>query len=145
MLGCSCRIEAGSRTLWLFKPSTFMNDSGRALRAFADFHKIETGAILVAHDEIDFEVAKTRLKCGGGHGGHNGLADVIRHLGADFWRLRLGVGHPGRRDQVTRYVLNDPGEDDTAAIMAAIERACDVVEQLAAGDFDAAMNALHTD
>lgn len=143
--GSSCRVEAGSRTLWLFKPSTFMNDSGRALRAFADFYKIETRNILVAHDEIDFEVAKTRLKRGGGHGGHNGLVDVIRHLGADFWRLRIGVGHPGRRDQVTRHVLSDPGGDDAAVIMAAIERACDVVEHLADGAFDAAMTALHTD
>ena len=145
LLGASCRIEAGSCALWLFKPATFMNDSGRALRAFADFHKLETRAILVAHDEIDFEVAKTRVKYGGGHGGHNGLADVIRHLGADFWRLRIGVGHPGRRDKVTRHVLSNPGEDDVVAIMAAIECACDVIEQLADGDFDAAMNALHTD
>ncbi len=145
LLGSSCRIEAGSRALWLFKPSTFMNDSGRALRAFADFYKIETRNMLVAHDEIDFEVAKTRLKRGGGHGRHNGLVDVIRHLDADFWRLRVGVGHPGDRDKVVRHVLSDPGGDDTAAIMAAIERACDVVERLAEGDFDAAMTALHTD
>ena len=114
------------------------------MRAFADFYKIETCAILVAHDEIDFEVAKTRLKRGGGHGGHNGLADVIRHLGADFWRLRIGVGHPGDRDQVTRYVLSDPGRDDDDAIKEAIGRACDVAERLAGGEFDAAMNALHT-
>lgn len=143
--GAGCRIEIASRSLWLFIPSTFMNDSGRALRAFAGFHKIEADRILVAHDEIDFEVAKTRLKHGGGAGGHNGLADIIRHLGAGFWRLRIGVGHPGHRDRVVRHVLSDPDADAAAAIRAGLERACDAAELLVAGGFDGAMNALHAD
>ncbi len=143
--GSSCRIEAGSKTLWLFMPSTFMNDSGRALQVFAGFHKIETSRILVAHDEIDFEVSKTRLKWSGGNGGHNGLADIIRRLGADFWRLRIGVGHPGSRSKVTRHVLSDPDEDAAAAIRTDIARACDVTGLLVEGEFESAMNVLHAD
>jgi len=141
--GSSCRVEIASKPLWLFIPSTFINESGRALRAFAGFHKIDADAILVAHDEIDFEVAKIRLKHGGGAGGHNGLADIIRHIGAGFWRLRIGVGHPGHRDRVVRHVLSDPDEDAAAAIRTGLERACDTAEHLVAGGFDGAMNALH--
>lgn len=144
--GALARAQAGGRDLRLLKPDTLMNRSGQAVAAVANFHKIPPDAILVAHDEIDLPPGTVRIKHGGGHGGHNGLRDIASRLGSpDFWRLRIGVGHPGNRDDVIDYVLRRPSPDDRRAIEAAIERALDETDRLIGdGDLEAAMHALHT-
>ncbi|HEX6136575.1 MAG TPA: aminoacyl-tRNA hydrolase [Casimicrobiaceae bacterium] len=131
------------------KPMTFMNLSGRALAAIARFFGIAPDALLVVHDELDLRPGEAKLKLGGGVAGHNGLRDIHAHLGsADFWRLRLGIGHP--RDsalperEVVDYVLKPPDADDRKAIEAAIERALDAWRDIAAGDMERAMMTLHT-
>ncbi|HMI37554.1 MAG TPA: aminoacyl-tRNA hydrolase, partial [Steroidobacteraceae bacterium] len=100
------RVRIADCELWLMKPTTFMNRSGAAVQSLAAFQRLEPGQILVAHDEIDLLPGVARIKQGGGHGGHNGVRDVIAHLGPDFWRLRIGVGHPGSKDQVIDAVLD---------------------------------------
>jgi len=131
--------------LRLLQPETFMNHSGRAVSSLAGFFKIPVGRILVAHDEIDLRPGDVRLKVGGGHGGHNGLRDIINHMGSpEFARLRIGVGHPGTADEVIDYVLRRPGKAEQADIDAAIERACDVLPDMLDGDLSRAMQALHT-
>ncbi|BAZ95189.1 peptidyl-tRNA hydrolase [Thiohalobacter thiocyanaticus] len=128
----------------LLKPTTFMNRSGQSVAALAGFFKIPPEAILVVHDELDLEPGTVRLKRGGGHGGHNGLRDLISALGSrEFLRLRVGIGHPGHRDDVVNYVLNRPSSEDRIAIDAAIESALLEVPKIVSGDLDAAMNALH--
>ena len=128
----------------LLKPTTFMNRSGQSVAALAGFFKIPPEAILVVHDELDLEPGTVRLKRGGGHGGHNGLRDLISALGSrEFLRLRVGIGHPGHRDDVINYVLNKPSADDRIAIDAAIESALLQVPAIVRGDHEAAMNALH--
>ena len=130
--------------LWLQKPQTYMNQSGGAVASVARFHRIEPAAILVVHDEIDLPPGSARLKEGGGHGGHNGLRDLIAHLGPGFWRLRLGVGHPGSRDQVIDYVLERPRLEERELIDAALGRALDVVPELVRDGTQKAMQSLHT-
>jgi peptidyl-tRNA hydrolase, PTH1 family len=131
------------------KPMTFMNGSGRAVAAVARFFGIGPDAILVAHDELDLRPGEAKMKLGGGHAGHNGLRDIHAHLGsADFWRLRLGIGHP--RDtalperEVIDYVLKPPDAADRGAIDAAIVRALDAWRDIAAGEMERAMMTLHT-
>lgn len=143
LYGATTAVEIAGRSVRLFKPGGYMNESGRALQACALFHKVAPERVLVAHDEIDFPAAKVRLKCGGGHGGHNGLRDVAAHLGSDFWRLRIGVGHPGSRERVTPHVLGDATAEEQAAIRESLGCALAVVAQLVRGEFDAAVNALH--
>ncbi len=134
------------RSVWLLEPTTYMNRSGEAVAALARFYKIPPAAILVAHDELDLPPGVARLKLGGGHGGHNGLRDIIARLGSrDFPRLRIGIGHPGHKDQVTAYVLSRPRPEERAAIEAAIDRALAVLPQVVAGELQAAMNELHRD
>src|SRR5690606_8275070 len=106
------RIRLAGREVWLAKPQDFMNNSGRVTAAVAAFYKIAPEAILVAHDELDLPPGGLRLKSGGGAGGHNGLKDLIAHVGEKFWRLRIGVGHPGHRDLVTPYLLGRLGAAD---------------------------------
>jgi len=135
--------------LRLAKPSTYMNLSGRAVGALARFFAIAPAEILVVHDELDLPPGEARLKFGGGVAGHNGLKDIRAHLAtADFWRLRLGIGHPRDSDvpqqQVVDYVLKPPRRDERAAIGDAIERGLAVVPLLVAGDTERAMTALHT-
>lgn len=130
----------------LFIPNTYMNESGIAVLAVAHFYKIPPEAILVAHDEIDFEVGTTRLKKGGGHGGHNGLRDIIKHLNsADFWRLRLGVGHPGHKDRVHDYVLSRPTVAEHQSILRDVDQAMAVLPLLLQGKTEQAMTELHSD
>jgi len=140
------RVHAGARDLRLLKPDTLMNRSGLAVGAVAGFLKIPPAGILVAHDDIDLPPGTVRLKFGGGHGGNNGVRDVAARLGtADFWRLRIGVGHPGNRDAVIDYVLGRPSPDDRRAIEDALTRAVEETDRLIAdGDVEGAMNALHT-
>lgn len=129
---------------WLIKPGTFMNRSGQAVAALAGFYKIPVARILVVHDELDLPPGTARLKQGGGHGGHNGLRSLVADLGADFWRLRLGIGHPGHKDLVTDYVLGKPSQDDRLSIEAAITRAVEIVPAMIAGDPQGAMLKLHS-
>jgi PTH1 family peptidyl-tRNA hydrolase len=138
------RTSVDGVELWLQKPLTFMNGSGVAVASLARFQRIDPGAILVVHDEIDLPPGAVRLKQGGGHGGHNGLRDVIAHLGPDFWRLRLGVGHPGSKDEVIDYVLQRPAAAERQLIEAALARALDVVPELVRDGTQKAMQALHT-
>ena len=128
----------------LFRPNTFMNDSGRAVAAAAGFYKVPIGRILIAHDEIDLPAGTVRLKRGGGHGGHNGLRDVVPCLGsAGFSRIRIGVGHPGSRGRVVGHVLDRPPPHERAAIDEAIERALEHIGRIVGGDLEGAMNVLH--
>ena len=143
--GLAARIIVNDREVWLLKPETFMNLSGRAVSALAGFYKIAPDEILVVHDELDLPPGTVRLKKGGGHGGHNGLKDIIAQLGTpDFWRLRLGIGHPGDRDSVVNFVLNAPQRAERDLIDAAVGASLAGVPQLLSGDFSAAMLKLHT-
>lgn len=129
----------------LLKPQTFMNVSGRAVGAVAQFYKLEPAQILVVHDELDLPPGSVKLKLGGGHGGHNGLKDIITHLGTrDFWRLRIGIGHPGERTEVVDYVLNAPRKEEQMLIEAALRRAQDVSALIIEGKLEAAMLKLHS-
>ena len=128
----------------LFRPDTFMNHSGRAVAAVAGFYKIPTERILIAHDEIDLPPGTVRLKRGGGHGGHNGLRDVVPQLaGSGFSRIRIGVGHPGHKDRVVGHVLDRPSPAERSAIDEAIDRVMDKIAGIARGDLEGAMNTLH--
>jgi peptidyl-tRNA hydrolase, PTH1 family len=142
--GAATRLLDGGRELWLLEPQTYMNASGRAVAALARFYKIEAAEILVVHDELDLLPGDAKLKKGGGHGGHNGLRDIIAVLGADFWRLRIGIGHPGDKSQVVNFVLKAPSREEARLIEDAIERSFAVLPHIEAGDFAAAMKQLHT-
>ena len=130
---------------WLLKPSTFMNNSGKAVATLANYYKILPSEILVAHDELDLPAGSAKLKFGGGHGGHNGLKDIHAALGtADYWRLRLGIDHPGDKNEVINYVLKAPTKTEMDALQASIHAACGVVDLLIKGEFESAMQKLHT-
>lgn len=129
----------------LLIPTTFMNLSGQSVGALASYYKIPPEAILVAHDEIDLPVADIRLKKDGGHGGHNGLRDIIQHLHSHtFYRLRIGVGHPGNSKEVIDYVLKPAKKSERAEIEASLEKAQDILPDLLDGHFQKAMQHLHT-
>ena len=137
--------NARSDGLWILLPQTFMNRSGLAVRALAQFYKIEPKEILVVHDELDIPPGQLRLKFGGGSGGHNGLKDISSHLGSpDYWRLRVGVGHPGDRNEVVNFVLKPPRREEQEAIDAALDRALIAWPQLQRADFSAAMQKLNS-
>jgi PTH1 family peptidyl-tRNA hydrolase len=139
------KLAADGHDCFLLLPQTYMNDSGRAVAALANFYKIATPDILVVHDELDLPPGAARLKKGGGVAGHNGLKDIARHMGPDFWRLRLGIGHPGDRAQVASYVLHPPREDETRLISGAVERSLELWPLIAAGQMEKAMHRLHTE
>lgn len=142
--GLAGRTVVGGEALWLLKPQTFMNLSGKAVAALARFFKVEPGQILVVHDELDLPPGQLRLKRGGGNGGHNGLKDIQAQLGsADTWRLRLGVGHPGQREAVVGHVLRTPPADEAVAIQRCIEESMQSLPLLAAGDMATAVQRLH--
>lgn len=137
-----CRLADGC---WLIKPDTFMNRSGQAVIALMNFYKIPLSQVLVAHDELDLPVGQARLKRDGGHGGHNGLRDIIQKAGGkDFLRLRLGIDHPGNKNQVSDYVLNRPPLADRISINAAVDAAVDLYPVISSGDLQKAMNQLHS-
>jgi peptidyl-tRNA hydrolase, PTH1 family len=143
------RVARAVGDLRLLKPGTYMNLSGRAVAALAQFFAIAPAEILVVHDELDLRPGEAKMKFGGGHAGHNGLRDIVARLGAaDFWRLRLGIGHPRDsaipQQEVVDYVLQPPRSDERAAIADAIDRALDAWPSIATGDFERAMMALHT-
>ncbi|MBN8280503.1 MAG: aminoacyl-tRNA hydrolase [Gammaproteobacteria bacterium] len=139
-----CRVTMSGRTVRLVKPATFMNRSGRSARKVLDYYAVPPEQLLVVHDELDLSPGTARLKKGGGHGGHNGLRDIVATCGADFLRLRLGIGHPGHKDLVTDYVLHAPGKAERAQILDAMAEALPAVEILAASGLEKAMQRLHT-
>jgi PTH1 family peptidyl-tRNA hydrolase len=137
--GLAARVNVGGRPLWLLEPTTFMNLSGKSVAALARFFKIEPGEILVAHDELDLLPGQVKLKLGGSHAGHNGLKDIHAQLGSpDYWRLRIGIGHPGVKAQVIDYVLKKPLADQRVEIQKAIEQALSGLDLVLDGDMDRA-------
>jgi len=143
--GETARGHLHGHEVWLLKPQTFMNGSGRAVGALAQFYKIPPEEVMVVHDELDLPPGVARLKKGGGHGGHNGLKDTIAHLGTkDFWRLRIGIGHPGERSAVSNYVLGDPRREDRELIDEAMHKAQGVAHLIIEGKAEAAMLKLHS-
>lgn len=136
---------SNSNDTWLLKPNTFMNASGKAVAALANYYKILPEQILVIHDELDLPAGTVKLKKAGGHGGHNGLKDITAALGTpDFWRLRLGIGHPGDRNEVVNFVLKAPTKDEQSALDGAIDKSLSILPQLLSGDFEQAMLKLHS-
>ena len=133
-------VGRSSKQIWMLLPQTYMNRSGQAVGALARFHRIDPAEILVVHDELDIPPGQLRLKFGGGMGGHNGLKDITSHLGTqDYWRLRIGIGHPGDRNEVANYVLKPPRREEQAEIESAIERAIDVWPYIEKGEWNAAI------
>ena len=131
--------------LWLLLPQTFMNRCGQSVRALTQFFRIEPAEILVLHDELDLPPGQMRLKFGGGLGGHNGLKDITAHLGTqDYWRLRIGIGHPGDRNEVVDYVLKPPRKEERSEIDAALDRALLAWPVLAKGEFNAATQRINS-
>lgn len=138
-----CRVPMNGGEITLLKPMTYMNRSGLAIRALSDYLKVTPAETLVVHDELDLPAGEARFKLGGGHGGHNGLRDTITHIGADFWRLRLGVGHPGDKSQVIDYVLHRATKDEEEKILAAVHEALDALQTFMTQGSEIAMNGLH--
>jgi PTH1 family peptidyl-tRNA hydrolase len=138
------RAQIAGSDLWLLKPMNYMNHSGDAVQSIASFYKVPLEQILVAYDELDFPAGVVRLRQGGGAAGHNGLRDVIAQMGDGFWRLRLGIGHPGDRTQVLDYVLGRPPGGEAELIRAAILAAADLVPVLLNEGAQIAMNQLHS-
>ncbi|MGZ8982975.1 MAG: aminoacyl-tRNA hydrolase [Methylotenera sp.] len=142
--GITAKLNPTADT-WLLKPTTFMNASGKAVAALANYYKILPAQILVIHDELDLPPSTAKLKKGGSNSGHNGLKDITAALGTqDFWRLRLGIGHPGDRNEVINYVLKAPLKDEKTAINQCIDESMQIVPLLLNGDFETAMLKLHT-
>ena len=137
--------QSRSAGVWLLLPQTFMNRSGQAVGALARFYRIAPAEILVVHDELDIPPGQLRLKFGGGLGGHNGLKDITAHLGTqDYWRLRIGIGHPGDRNEVVNYVLKPPRQQEQAEIDLAIDRALELWPLIARGEMNAATQRANT-
>jgi PTH1 family peptidyl-tRNA hydrolase len=142
--GLAARVNRPEGALWLLEPMTFMNLSGKSVAALARFYKIAPEEILVAHDELDLQPGQMKLKQGGGHAGHNGLKDIHAQLGtADFWRLRLGIGHPGVKAEVIDYVLRKPAPEQREAIERCIEQSLPALDLLLEGHMERAMMKLH--
>lgn len=139
-----CRLADADYDCLICKPTAYMNRSGQSVQAVRSFYRIEPGEILVVHDEIDLDVGTVRLKQGGGHGGNNGIRDIIEKMGdSGFNRLRIGVGHPGSSDRVTGHVLGRPSAEDEDLIVQAINRVMEQLPDMLAGDFPKLMNILH--
>ncbi|MCF7979153.1 MAG: aminoacyl-tRNA hydrolase [Chromatiaceae bacterium] len=142
--GLMGRVNHPEGDLRLLKPTTFMNHSGRSVAAVCRYFDLEPSRVLIAYDELDLPVGTVKLKQGGGHAGHNGIRDSIAALGSrDFWRLRIGIGHPGSKEQVIGYVLSHPSRADSDAILAAVDEAEGCLPELLAGEYQRAMNHLH--
>lgn len=143
--GFVARTTVDGNTVWLLQPQTYMNVSGKSVAALARFFKIMPDEILVAHDEMDIAPGEAKLKRGGGHAGHNGLRDIHAQLGSpDYWRLRIGVGHPGVKSEVVNWVLKKPSPDDRIAIEQTLDRALKALPHFLSGDMDKATLMVHT-
>lgn len=139
-----CRIKIGSQEITLLKPQTYMNRSGLSVRALVDYLKIPGDQIMVAHDELDLPIGTARFKLGGGHGGHNGLRDIITHIGQNFWRLRLGIGHPGDKSQVIDFVLQRASSKEEELIMTSLAAAIEQLPIFLDMGAEQAMHLLHS-
>ena len=139
------RVHIAGHSVWLLKPSTFMNRSGLAAHQLSAFYKIPANEILVAYDELDLPAGTVRFKKAGGHGGHNGLRDLHAQISKDYSRLRFGIGHPGERNKVADYVLSRPSQNDEIAIRNAIDKALESIDLIIQGDDQKAMNRMHTE
>ncbi len=143
--GLLARGNVNGQTVWLLEPQTYMNLSGKSVAALARFFKIAPQDILVVHDELDVPPGQAKLKFGGGHGGHNGLRDIHAQLGTgDYWRLRLGIGHPGDKNEVADWVLKKPAPDQREAIEACVARTLKAAPEMLAGDMAKATLVVHT-
>lgn len=143
--GLHGKTESNQNTCHFLIPTTFMNHSGQALRTICSYYKIESQALLVAHDDLDLDPGTIKLKFAGGHGGHNGLRNIIEQLGTNsFHRIRVGIGHPGDKTRVLNYVLGNPCVSEATAIQTAINKAIDVLPIIIQGDFQKAMYLLHS-
>jgi PTH1 family peptidyl-tRNA hydrolase len=140
------RTQVQGRNLWLLEPQTFMNLSGKSVSALARFFKIAPEEILVAHDELDLPPGQAKLKFGGGHAGQNGLRDIHAQLGTgDYWRLRIGIGHPGDKSEVSNWVLGKPMAEQRTAMQAAIARGVKAIDSIVRGEMEKAMQQIHTE
>jgi len=139
-----CRISLDGREVTLLKPQTYMNRSGLSIRSLLDYVKAPVGELLVVHDELDLPPGTARFKLGGGHGGHNGLRDTITHCGPDFWRLRLGIGHPGDKSQVIDYVLQRASPQDEQSIVQSVDAALEALPVFVRDGAEKAMHVLHS-
>ncbi len=143
--GLVARTSVQGNNVWLLEPQTFMNLSGKSVASLARFFKIESQEILVIHDELDIAPGEAKLKLGGGHAGHNGLRDIHAQLGTDqYWRLRIGIGHPGQKSEVANWVLKKPAPDQFQAIQDCVERTSLALPHLLAGDITKATQIIHT-
>jgi PTH1 family peptidyl-tRNA hydrolase len=143
--GYVAKARVGGQDIWLLMPQTFMNRSGQAVQALAHFYRIDAAEMLVVHDELDIPPGQMRLKFGGGLGGHNGLKDITAHLATqDYWRLRVGIGHPGDRNEVVNYVLKPPRREEREEVDAALDRALLAWPTLAKGEFNAATQKINS-
>ncbi len=143
--GLAGKLNMPGEEAWLLKPNTFMNNSGRSVSALSSYYKIPHDSILVVHDELDLPPGTVKLKLGGGNGGHNGLKDISSSLNTQqFWRLRLGIGHPGERNEVVNFVLHAPTKNELTDIQTNIIESSLVLSQLLKGSFEEAMLKLHT-
>ena len=143
--GQVARGQVRGQTVWLLKPQTFMNLSGKSVAALARFFKIQPNEILVAHDELDLPPGQVKLKFGGGHAGQNGLRDIHAQLGTgDYWRLRIGIGHPGDKSEVSNWVLSKPSPEQRTAMEEAVARSIQALPLLLEGEMEAATQRIHT-
>lgn len=139
------KVNLAGSDVWLLKPSTYMNESGRSIQSIAKFYQIDANEILVIHDELDLDPGTARIKFSGGHGGHNGLRDTIKAIDSnDFYRLRIGIGHPGDRSQVSDFVLSAPKKSEIEPLQNALTDSLQVIELLVKGEVESAMQTLHT-
>jgi len=143
--GLVARTSQAGQSLWLLQPHTFMNLSGKSVAALARFYKITPEEILIVHDELDFAPGQVKMKRGGSHGGHNGLRDIHAQLGSnDYWRLRIGIGHPGNKAEVLGWVLHKPAPEQRTLIEQSITHSLQALPALLAADMDKAMQQIHT-
>ena len=144
-LGETSSIAFDSNKVFLLKPKTFMNNSGSSIKSFLSYYNISPDETLVVHDELDLPIGAVKIKLAGGHGGHNGLRDTIKALNSkDFYRLRIGIAHPGSKDDVVDYVLDAPSKLELSSIEQGMSNAMNIIEMLVNGNFEDAMKALHT-
>jgi PTH1 family peptidyl-tRNA hydrolase len=142
--GLVARANTPQGPVWLLQPQTYMNLSGKSVSALARFFKVAPEEVLVVHDELDLLPGQVKLKKGGGHGGHNGLRDIHAQLGTpDYWRLRLGIGHPGVKHEVANFVLRKPPQAEREAIFKCIAQSLDAVDAMLAGDMNKAVTIVH--
>lgn len=139
-----CKIDHEGDQIFLVRPTFFINDSGKSVSSFLKYYKINPDSMLVMHDDIDLNVGEVKLKFGGGHGGHNGLRDIINHIGKDYWRLRIGVSHPGGKELVHNHVLSNPSKAEELEINISMNESFENINILLNGEFEKFTKILHT-